>query len=101
VPIIRALVTTLDRRQIGHIFQQLEDMDNARRRTMGEALANAFVHRDYAIAGGAVSVALFDDLLEVISSGDLHFGLTPEAIFWQHEGKNDGENAPESAPENA
>jgi ATP-dependent DNA helicase RecG len=52
-----------------------------------EALANAFVHRDYAIAGGAVSVALFDDRLEVISSGDLHFGLTPEALFREHESR--------------
>lgn len=33
-----------------------------------EALANAFVHRDYAI-------------------GDLHFGLTPEALFREHESK--------------
>jgi ATP-dependent DNA helicase RecG len=54
---------------------------------MREALANAFVHRDYAIGGGAVSVALFDDRLEVISSGDLHFGLTPEALFREHESR--------------
>ncbi len=52
-----------------------------------EALANAFVHRDYAIGGGSVGVALFDDRLEVISIGDLHFGLTPEALFREHESK--------------
>ena len=52
-----------------------------------EALANAFVHRDYAIGGGSVSVALYDDRLEVISVGDLHFGLTPEALFREHESK--------------
>jgi ATP-dependent DNA helicase RecG len=52
-----------------------------------EALANAFVHRDYAIGGGSVGVALFDDRLEVISIGDLHFGLTPEALFRAHESK--------------
>jgi predicted HTH transcriptional regulator len=46
-----------------------------------EALANAFVHRDYAIGGGSVSVALYDDRLEIISIGDLHFGLTPEALL--------------------
>ena len=34
-----------------------------------EALANAFVHRDYAIGGGSVSVALYDDRLEIISIG--------------------------------
>lgn len=52
-----------------------------------EALANAFVHRDYAIGGGAVGVALYDDRLEIISIGDLHFGLTPEALFREHESK--------------
>ena len=52
-----------------------------------EALANAFVHRDYSIGGGSVSVALYDDRLEIISIGDLHFGLTPEALFREHESK--------------
>lgn len=52
-----------------------------------EALANAFVHRDYAIGGGSVGVALYDDRLEIISIGDLHFGLTPEALFREHESK--------------
>ena len=52
-----------------------------------EALANAFVHRDYSVGGGSVSVALYDDRLEIISIGDLHFGLTPEALFREHESK--------------
>jgi ATP-dependent DNA helicase RecG len=50
-----------------------------------EALANAFCHRDYSIGGGSVAVAIFDDRLEVTSSGTLHFGLTPEALFAPHE----------------
>ena len=50
-----------------------------------EALANAFCHRDYAIGGGSVGVAIYDDRLEVTSSGTLHFGLTPEALFEPHE----------------
>jgi len=52
-----------------------------------EALANAFVHRDYSVGGGSVSVALYEDRLEIISIGDLHFGLTPEALFREHESK--------------
>ena len=52
-----------------------------------EALANAFVHRDYSIGGGSVNVALYDDRLEIASIGDLHFGLTPEARFRVHESK--------------
>ena len=52
-----------------------------------EALANAFVHRDYTIGGGSVSVGLYDDRLEIISIGDLHFGLTPEALFREHESR--------------
>jgi len=50
-----------------------------------EALANAFCHRDYSIGGGSVGVAMYDDRLEVTSSGTLHFGLTPEALFGPHE----------------
>jgi ATP-dependent DNA helicase RecG len=52
-----------------------------------EALANAFIHRDYASAAGSVSVALYDDRLEVISPGELHFGLTPEKLYLPHESK--------------
>ena len=50
-----------------------------------EALANAFCHRDYSIGGGSVAVAMYDDRLEVTSSGTLHFGLTAEALFQPHE----------------
>lgn len=50
-----------------------------------EALANAFCHRDYSIGGGSVAVAIYDDRLEVTSSGTLHFGLTPEALLRPHE----------------
>ena len=50
-----------------------------------EALANAFCHRDYAIGGGSVAVAVYQDRLEVTSSGELHFGLTAEKLFLPHE----------------
>lgn len=50
-----------------------------------EALANAFCHRDYSIGGGSVAVAIYDDRLEVTSSGSLHFGLTPDALLLPHE----------------
>lgn len=50
-----------------------------------EALANAFCHRDYAIGGGSVAVAIYDDRLEITSSGGLHFGLTAEALMAPHE----------------
>ena len=50
-----------------------------------EALANAFCHRDYSIGGGSIGVAIYDDRLEITSSGSLHFGLTPEKLFAPHE----------------
>ncbi len=52
---------------------------------MREALANAFCHRDYNIGGGSVAVGIYDDRLEVTSSGSLHFGLTPDQLFTPHE----------------
>lgn len=50
-----------------------------------ETLANAVCHRDYSIGGGSVAVAIYDDRLEITSSGTLHFGLTAEALFLPHE----------------
>ena len=52
-----------------------------------EALANAFIHRDYTSAAGSVAVALYDDRLEIISPGELHFGLTPDMLYQPHESK--------------
>ena len=52
-----------------------------------EAIANALCHRDYSIGGGSVGLAVYDDRLEVTSSGSLHFGLTPEMLFAPHESR--------------
>ena len=52
-----------------------------------EALANALCHRDYAMGGGSIGVAVYDDRLEVTSPGALHFGLTPEKLFAPHESR--------------
>lgn len=49
-----------------------------------EALVNAFVHRDYSIPGGAVSVAVYDDRLEIWSDGRLPFGLTTDELVKEH-----------------
>ena len=50
-----------------------------------EALANAFCHRDYSNGGGSISLGVYDDRLEITSTGTLHFGLTPEALYLPHE----------------
>lgn len=50
-----------------------------------EALANALCHRDYSNPSASISLAVYDDRLEVTSPGPLHFGLTPEALFGPHE----------------
>ena len=52
-----------------------------------EALANALCHRDYAMGGGSIGLAVYDDRLEVTSTGSLHFGLTPEDLFDPHESR--------------
>lgn len=56
-------------------------------RAFREALANAFCHRDYAVPGASVSVAVYDDRLEVINPGALHFGITPKALTRPHESR--------------
>lgn len=50
-----------------------------------EAVANAICHRDYAIGGGSIGLAIYDDRLEITSSGILHFGLTSDDLLRPHE----------------
>ena len=49
-----------------------------------EALVNAFCHRDYANPGGAISVGIFDDRMEIWSEGTLPFGLTVADLKRDH-----------------
>ena len=48
------------------------------------ARADALCHRDYTSPGGSVGVAIFDDRLEITSTGNLPFGLTPEDLTRPH-----------------
>jgi ATP-dependent DNA helicase RecG len=52
-----------------------------------EALVNGLCHRDYSIYGGAVSVAVYDDRVEITSAGLLPFGLTVADLKRKHESK--------------
>lgn len=45
---------------------------------------DAFCHRDYTIIGGAVSLAIYDDRLEIWSDGLLPFGLKPVDLKREH-----------------
>lgn len=49
-----------------------------------EALVNAICHRDYMISGGAISLAVFDDRLEIWSDGSLPLGITIDALKRDH-----------------
>lgn len=51
---------------------------------MREILINALIHRDYTVAGGAVSLALFDDRVEVWSAGEFPRGITPAVLKRRH-----------------
>lgn len=51
---------------------------------MREILVNALIHRDYSIAGGAVSLAIFDDRVEVWSAGKYPNGITPDSLTRAH-----------------
>jgi ATP-dependent DNA helicase RecG len=51
---------------------------------MREILVNAFIHRDYTIAGGAVSLAIFDNRVEVWSAGRYPTGITAEMLTRAH-----------------
>ncbi|MCF8051658.1 MAG: putative DNA binding domain-containing protein [Desulfobacterales bacterium] len=64
-----------------------EDQPSYPPRATREALANALCHRDYAVFGGAVTVAMYDDHLEVANPGGFHFGMTPEKLTKTHESR--------------
>jgi ATP-dependent DNA helicase RecG len=49
-----------------------------------EALANALCHRDYAAGGSSVSLAVYDDRLEIASTGPLPFGQTSQELMKPH-----------------
>lgn len=49
-----------------------------------EALVNALCHRTYTRAGGAISIAIFDDRLEIWSDGTLPFDLKLEDLKREH-----------------
>lgn len=49
-----------------------------------EALVNAFCHRDYSVPGGTVSIAIFDDRLEIANSGRLPEGWTVADLLREH-----------------
>lgn len=49
-----------------------------------EALVNAFCHRDYSVTGGAVSIAIFDNRLEIASTETLPYGLTVADLKTEH-----------------
>ena len=51
---------------------------------MREIVVNALIHRDYTIAGGAVSLAIFDDRVEIWSAGKFPNGITPESLKAAH-----------------
>jgi ATP-dependent DNA helicase RecG len=99
----------LDQRQLdGHAFLLLEEADLFLRRhlpvagriepgvmerqdqplypplALREALVNALCHRDYSNSGGAVSVAVYDDRLDIISSGVLPPGITIADLKREH-----------------
>lgn len=49
-----------------------------------EALANALCHRDYSAGAGSIDIAIYDDRLEIVSAGGLHFGLRPGDLYERH-----------------
>ena len=104
------LADFIDQRQLhGHAFQLFEEADLFLRRhvpvagsfrpdnwvrqdqpaypfmALREALVNAICHRDYSIVGGAIHVAVFDDRLEIISSGSLPVGIAVADLKREHD----------------
>lgn len=63
---------------IGEIYRQ--DRWEYPLEAVREALINAIIHRDYAILGSDIKVAIYDDMLEITSPGPLPDRLSFEAL---------------------
>lgn len=49
-----------------------------------EIMVNALIHRDYSMYGAAISLAIFDDRVEVWSGGRFPAGITPDILTREH-----------------
>ena len=54
---------------IGEVYRQ--DRWEYPLEAIREAISNAVIHRDYAVLGSDIKVAIFDDMLEITSPGPL------------------------------
>ena len=66
----------------GKIFR--EDRLPVPSNALREILLNAIMHRDYSDPGGHIALAVFDDRIEIRSSGRLPAGLTVEMLSGPH-----------------
>ena len=66
----------------GKIFR--EDRLPVPPNALREILLNAIMHRDYSDPGGHIALAVFDDRIEIRSSGRLPAGLTVEMLSGPH-----------------
>lgn len=70
-------------RVVPNLFERIDDPLYPPE-ALREAIANALCHRDYSMGGGSVSIAIYDDRLEITSVGPLPFGLTPDDLRRPH-----------------
>jgi ATP-dependent DNA helicase RecG len=87
---VREAMAFLDRTLplAGHFVEgriQREDRLPVPPDALREVLLNAVMHRDYSQPGGGVAVAVFDDRIEVRSTGTLPSGITAAMLSGPHE----------------
>lgn len=70
-------------RVIPNVFERVDDPLYPTA-ALREALANALCHRDYSVPGGAVSIAIYDDRLEIANAGSFPFDITEDVLLGPH-----------------
>lgn len=61
-------------------FPRRTDIPEYPLKAVREAITNAVMHRDYSITEQTITIAMFDDRLEIFNPGGLVRGMTPEDL---------------------
>ncbi|MEZ4504554.1 MAG: ATP-binding protein [Thermomicrobiales bacterium] len=75
-------------RIVPNLIERIDEKPLYPTAALREAMANAICHRDYAAIGGGIDLAIYDDRLEITSTGPLRFGIAIDDLLAPHQSRS-------------